>query len=88
MVIESNARYLASNPSLTATLEGHADERGTREYNIGLGDRRGEAVRRLMLAQGVSPRQLNVVSYGEERPAATGHDEASYGLNRRVEIAY
>lgn len=87
-LIESHARQLLANPNLLAILEGHADERGTREYNIGLGDSRGQAVRRVMIAFGVSPQQINVVSYGEERPASSGQDETSYSLNRRVEIVY
>lgn len=87
-VVEANARYLTSNPGAAVILEGHTDERGTREYNIGLGDRRAEAVRRLMNALGVSPQQIRTISYGEERPAVAGHDETSYNQNRRVEIAY
>ena len=69
-------------------LEGHADERGTREYNVGLGDRRNNTVRQLMIGMGVGPQQIRTISYGEERPAVLGQDEASYALNRRVEIAY
>ena len=69
-------------------LEGHADERGSREYNIGLGERRGQAVRRALALQGVAETQLSTVSYGEERPAAAGSDDQAYGLNRRVEIVY
>jgi peptidoglycan-associated lipoprotein len=87
-VVEAHARYLAGNPATVTTLEGHADERGTREYNIGLGDRRAGAVRQLLIAYGVSPSQLQTVSYGEERPAVMGSDEYSYSLNRRVEFAY
>jgi peptidoglycan-associated lipoprotein len=87
-VIEANARYLAANPGVSAVLEGNTDERGTREYNIGLGERRAEAVRNSMLALGVSAQQMRTVSYGEERPAVAGQDESSYGLNRRVEITY
>jgi peptidoglycan-associated lipoprotein len=87
-VIEAHAQYLISNPSVAIFLEGHADERGTREYNIGLGDQRGEAVRRLLVARGVSAQQISVVSYGEERPAVAGQDDFSYSQNRRVEIVY
>lgn len=87
-VIEAHARYLVSNPGAAVILEGHTDERGTREYNIGLGDQRGSAVRQIMVAQGVSPQQISVVSYGEERPLAAGQDEYSYAQNRRVEIVY
>ncbi len=87
-VIEANARYLVANPASIAVLEGHSDERGTREYNIGLGERRAQAVQRAMVAYGVSPQQMRTVSYGEERPAVAGQDESSYEQNRRVEIAY
>ncbi len=69
-------------------MEGHTDERGSREYNIALGERRANGVRQVMIAMGVSPQQIRVVSYGEERPAAGGQDEQSYALNRRVEIVY
>jgi len=69
-------------------LEGHTDERGSREYNIGLGERRAQAVRRALMLQGASANQLSTVSYGEERPAATGSDEESWRLNRRVELVY
>lgn len=72
----------------SARLEGHADERGSREYNIALGERRANAVRDFLVLQGVSASSLEVVSYGEERPIATGSDEASYARNRRVEIKY
>ena len=69
-------------------LEGHTDERGSREYNIGLGERRSQAVRRALMLQGVGATQISTVSYGEERPAATGSDEEAWGMNRRVEIVY
>jgi peptidoglycan-associated lipoprotein len=87
-IIESNARNLAGNRRTVTQLEGHTDERGSREYNIALGERRANAVRQVMIAMGVSPQQIRVVSYGEERPAAGGQDEQSYALNRRVEIVY
>lgn len=87
-VVETNARYLLSNPTVSATLEGNTDERGSREYNVALGERRAEAVRRAMSAFGVPRQQLNVISYGEERPAVAGQTEEAYALNRRVEIAY
>ena len=70
------------------TLEGHADERGSREFNIALGEQRANAVRQLMALLGASASQIKVVSYGEERPAADGHSEAAWRLNRRVEIIY
>ncbi|MCF6323067.1 MAG: peptidoglycan-associated lipoprotein Pal [Gammaproteobacteria bacterium] len=87
-VIAAHAEYLANNPGAQMKLEGHADERGSREYNIGLGERRGNSIARHLGLQGASRGQLDVVSYGEERPAAVGHDETSWGLNRRVEIIY
>jgi peptidoglycan-associated lipoprotein len=87
-VIESNARALAKNRLNITQLEGHTDERGSREYNIALGERRANSVRQYMLGLGVAPQQIRVVSYGEERPTATGQDEQSYALNRRVEIVY
>jgi len=87
-VVAAHAKYLAANPQQKVRLEGHADERGSREYNIGLGERRGQAVRRALLLQGVAELQLSTVSYGEERPAAAGSDEQAYALNRRVEIVY
>ena len=68
------------------TIEGHTDERGSREYNIGLGERRAQAVRRALLLQGAADAQISTVSYGEERPAAAGHDETAWAKNRRVEI--
>jgi peptidoglycan-associated lipoprotein len=87
-VIRAHADYLASHPQVTVRLEGHADERGTREYNLGLGENRANSVRSLMLAQGVAENQLVVVSYGEERPAAFEHNEEAWALNRRVELIY
>ena len=69
-------------------LEGHTDERGTREYNIGLGERRAQAVRRALMLQGVGEAQISTVSFGEERPAVAGDDEAAWAQNRRVEILY
>ena len=87
-VVAAHAKYLAGNPQARVRLEGNTDERGSREYNIGLGDRRAQAVRRSLLLQGVSEGQLTIVSYGEERPADPGHDEAAWAKNRRVEIVY
>lgn len=86
--ISAHAKYLASNPNAAVTLEGHADERGSREYNLALGERRGNAVRQLLLAEGAATKQLQVVSYGEEKPVAAGHDEGSWQQNRRVELVY
>ncbi len=87
-VIDAHAEYLATHPSASVTLEGHADERGTREYNVALGDRRSNSVRRTMSLLGASGSQLRTISYGEERPAVDGHDESAWSLNRRVEIIY
>ena len=87
-LISAHAKNLASNPRLRVRLEGHSDERGSREYNIGLGERRAQAVRRALMLQGVGDNQIATVSYGEERPAVTGSDEAAWGQNRRVEIVY
>jgi len=87
-VIEAHAAYLAAHPEATMTLEGHADERGSREYNLALGERRALAVRRQLVLLGATAGQIRTVSYGEERPVAEGHDEESYGLNRRAEISY
>ena len=87
-VIEAHARYLSEHSGALITLEGHADERGSREYNIALGERRAEAVRKLMTLLGSTDPQIRTISYGEERPAADGHDESAWGVNRRVEIVY
>lgn len=87
-MLAAHGGYLASNPNASVRLEGHADETGSREYNIGLGERRAQSVRRVLMLQGASASQLSTVSYGEERPAALGSDEESYRLNRRVELVY
>ena len=87
-LIARHADLLSGVSNVEIRLEGHADERGSREYNIGLGERRSQAVRNVLLAHGVSGAQLSTVSYGEERPAAAGGDEQSYAMNRRVEISY
>ena len=86
--MEAHAHYLAANAGATVTLEGHADERGSREYNIGLGERRAVGVRQLMSLLGASGSQIRTVSYGEERPAVDGHSESIWSANRRVEIIY
>ena len=86
--VAAHAKYLTANPSLHVRLEGHTDERGSREYNIGLGERRAQAVRRALLLQGASDGQITTVSYGAERPAVAGSDEAAWAKNRRVEIVY
>jgi len=81
-----HAAELKANPSRRIRLEGHADERGTREYNLALGERRAQAVERYLQVQGVSASQMETISYGEERPANTGTTEAAYSQNRRVEM--
>ncbi len=86
--LAAHAQYLHQYPEHSVVLEGHTDERGTREYNIALGERRAAAVRKVLLSRGARSRQLTVISYGEERPAIRGTDETSYALNRRVEIIY
>jgi len=83
--LDVHAKDLKGNGA-RVVLEGHADERGTREYNMALGERRAKAVQRYLVLQGVSPAQLELVSYGEERPVATGNDEQSWAQNRRVEL--
>lgn len=85
-VVTQVARILASHPNWKVRLEGNTDERGTREYNIGLGERRAQAVRRALMLQGAGDTQLTTVSYGEEGPAVDGEDEAAFAKNRRVEL--
>ena len=85
-VLAIHGRNLAANSSRRIRLEGHADERGTREYNLALGERRANSIRDYLVVNGASLSQIETVSYGEERPAATGQTEAAYRLNRRVEI--
>ncbi|MGI9265418.1 MAG: peptidoglycan-associated lipoprotein Pal [Gammaproteobacteria bacterium] len=87
-VLQRHASRLSNDGRAQIRLEGHADERGSREYNIGLGERRSQSVRRLLLIQGASTDQISTVSFGEERPAAFGSDEQAYEQNRRVEIKY
>jgi len=87
-VIAAHARYLSSHGNQRIVLEGHGDERGSREYNIALGEQRAKSVANMLKVQGVSDSQVDVVSYGEEKPAAFGHDEGSWELNRRVEVVY
>ena len=86
--VAAHAAYLAANATASVTLEGHADERGSREYNLALGERRALAVRRQLVLLGASAGQVRTVSYGEERAAVDGHEEQSYALNRRVELVY
>lgn len=87
-VLETHGNFIAGNGNVTVRLEGHTDERGSREYNIALGDRRAQSVRRVLLFQGASSDQLETISYGEEQPAMMGHEESAWGKNRRVELVY
>jgi peptidoglycan-associated lipoprotein len=87
-VIAAHAKALSANASIRVRLEGHSDERGSPEYNIGLGERRSQTVRRALLLQGVAESQLTTVSYGEERPAVPGETEEAWAKNRRVEFIY
>ena len=87
-IVSAHAHNLTSHPNLKMKLEGNTDERGTREYNIGLGERRAQAVRRALMLQGVAESQLTTVSFGSERPAAEGDDEGAWSKNRRVEMVY
>jgi peptidoglycan-associated lipoprotein len=86
--LEANARYLNANRTRRVNLEGHTDERGGREYNLALGQKRAEAVRRALSLLGVPETQMEAVSFGEEKPAQTGFDEAAFSKNRRVELTY
>lgn len=86
--LSTHARFMAEFPTVTLVLEGHADERGSREYNLALGERRAKAIERILSVEGVPAEQLQVISFGEERPVALGHDEEAWRLNRRVELLY
>lgn len=87
-LVARHAMQLGNNPGARVRLEGHADERGSREYNIGLGERRAQAVRQMLMIQGVPSDQISTVSFGEERPVAFGSSESDYAQNRRVEFTY
>ena len=88
VVVEAHAQHLAGNADLEVVLEGHADERGSREYNVALGERRANGVRDMLRLLGVGDHQVRTVSYGEEKPSAIGHEEESWSRNRRVEFVY
>jgi peptidoglycan-associated lipoprotein len=88
VTLEAHAAYLSANPNITVKLEGHCDERGTREYNLALGERRAQAVTRLLTVLGIDRSRISNTSYGEEKPLDDGHNEAAWKLNRRVEIVY
>ena len=83
-ILDSQAAWLAKYPNVTVSLEGHCDERGTREYNLGLGDRRANAAKNYLAAHGIAPGRISTISYGKERPIALGSDEASWAQNRRA----
>ena len=83
-ILAQQAKWLVAHPNVRVTLEGHCDERGTREYNLALGDRRATSAKNTLVAAGVSPDRINTISYGKERPVATGSDESSWAQNRRA----
>ena len=87
-LIQAHAQYLKQNPKARTILQGNADERGSREYNLALGQKRADAVRKALEVLGVKDAQVESVSFGEEKPKATGHDEASWAENRRADIVY
>lgn len=87
-IIQRHAAYLSQYPGIEVRVEGHTDERGSREYNIGLGSRRAESVSRLLQVNGASSDQIETISYGEEVPAVEGHNEEAWSKNRRVELVY
>jgi peptidoglycan-associated lipoprotein len=87
-VVEAHAKFLVSNKTRKVVVQGNTDERGSREYNLALGQKRAEAVRRALTSLGVADTQIEAVSFGEERPKATGADESSYAENRRADLAY
>jgi peptidoglycan-associated lipoprotein len=83
-ILDSQVQWLMARPATRITIEGHADERGTREYNLGLGDRRANAAKNYLAARGISPTRITTISYGKERPVALGSDEAAWAQNRRA----
>ena len=87
-IVREHGRYLSENQGRLVRLEGHTDERGTREYNLALGEERAKSVQEILVLEGASEEQIELVSFGEERPAVEGSDEETYELNRRVEIVY
>lgn len=87
-LVKHHGKYLSFNAGASVRLEGHADERGTREYNVALAEHRAQAVKQIMLYEGASNDQISIISYGEEKPVAFGHDDESMSLNRRAEIVY
>ncbi|MFV2031504.1 MAG: peptidoglycan-associated lipoprotein Pal [Gammaproteobacteria bacterium] len=87
-ILEAHGNFVAGNGNVSVRLEGHSDERGSREYNIALGDRRAQSARQVLLFQGASIDQIETISYGEELPAVLGQTEEAWAMNRRVEIVY
>lgn len=87
-VVEAHAQYLSGHPERKVRLEGNCDERGSNEYNLGLGQRRADGVKKMLVLGGAKDGQLESVSYGEEKPRAAGHDEASWSQNRRTDLNY
>ena len=83
-ILDAQAQWLARNPAVRVTIEGHADERGTREYNLALGDRRANSAKNYLASRGVSPGRMTVISWGKERPEAMGSDEGAWAQNRRA----
>ncbi|HUN45681.1 MAG TPA: peptidoglycan-associated lipoprotein Pal [Stellaceae bacterium] len=83
-ILSKQADLLKQNPSVTVTIEGHCDERGTREYNLGLGERRANATKQALVALGIAANRINTISYGKERPAVLGHNEQAWAQNRRA----
>ena len=86
-LVEANARWLKANPKARLVIEGNADEQGSREYNLALGQRRAESVSKMMTLLGVRSEQVEAISYGEERPRSNGHDETAWSENRRADFA-
>jgi len=87
-LIQAHARYMVDHADTHIRIEGNCDERGSREYNLALGQRRAEAVKKIMTVLGVSDNRIETISFGEEKPVALGHDEASWAKNRRADIKY
>lgn len=87
-LMQAHGQYLVANPTLSIRVEGHADERGGTEYNLALGQKRADAVTKLLKSYGVKDKQLEAVSFGKEKPVAAGHDESAWSQNRRVDLSY
>jgi peptidoglycan-associated lipoprotein len=87
-MVQAHAKYLTENRSASLRIEGHTDERGSREYNLALGNRRAESVKKILVVLGVQEGRIEIISFGEEKPAESGHDEASWAKNRRTELKY